>query len=113
MFNGYYSREYYGWSVVGYNDERGNWKPIQKFFNPEIDKDNRRSLIDNGCRESQEADPAAKARDLVGMLNGGRDFHRLANATEMHNELLKEAIQQIKNLTDAVHRVANVTEGIY
>lgn len=98
MFNGYYSQEYHGWAVVGYQDERGNFKPIQKFYNSSVDTENRRGLLYKGCHESEEVDPVAKARDLVGMLNGGRDFHRVANALE--------------DIARNLGRLCNIQEGI-
>lgn len=91
MFNGYFSREWpeMGVSQVCYYDHTGH-HILQEYYRNEPEPGTTRPA---NC--TTVADPIEEGRKLVSLLNGGRDFGRIADE-------LKAISQAIGDLQDSL-----------
>lgn len=94
MFNGYFAREYTGTQVsqVCYYDSNGV-NVIQEFYRDEPKAGTTRKA---NCKTV--ADPIEEGRRLVAMLNGGRDFSKIADELKGIREALEAIGESITYL---------------
>ncbi len=98
MFQGYFAREYpeMGLAEVCYYD-RHDCKTIQTYCaldpKPGTTRHSNFSVVPN---------PVEEARKLVGLLNGGKDYQRLANAVEKNNDLSVQLIEVVGRVAAAI-----------
>lgn len=111
MFTGYFAREFpgIGKSEVCYYDH-GGLHVIQEYYrNEPVEGEQRKQTC------LTVADPIEEGRRLVGLLNGGRDFARIARSLEVIADQLKgKTSRRMKGRPyKALHAAVKIAMGWY
>lgn len=96
MFHGYFAREYPSTQVsqVCYYDSNGV-NVIQEYY-----RDEPKAGTTRKAHYKTVADPIEEGRRLVAMLNGGRDFAKIADELRAMRVMIDEHLGRIANKID-------------